>query len=62
MAGVVLGPSLIGVVAAPAHGPNGDPLLDLAQIGLCVLLFQVGLETKTEDARRRVSGWTISCP
>lgn len=58
-AGVVLGPSLIGVVAAPAHGPNGDPLLALAQIGLCVLLFRVGLETELDNARRVAGAATL---
>jgi Kef-type K+ transport system membrane component KefB len=52
LAGVVLGPSLLGVLSAPGQGEDGDPLFGLAQIGLCVLLFRVGLETELENARR----------
>ena len=52
LAGVLLGPSLLGVLEFPGHGADGDPLFGLAQIGLCVLLFRVGLETDLENARR----------
>lgn len=61
VAGVALGPALIGVVASPGHGANDDPLFGLAQIGLCVLLFRVGLETELDDARR-VAGLRRSWP
>jgi Kef-type K+ transport system membrane component KefB len=54
LAGVVLGPSLLGVLSAPGQGEDGDPLFGLAQIGLCVLLFRVGLETELENTRRVV--------
>lgn len=54
IAGVALGPSLLGVVTLSAHGAPGDsaPLLGLAQIGLCALLFRVGLETEFDQVRR----------
>jgi len=52
LAGVALGPSLLGVLELPHHGAGGEPLLALAQIGLCVLLFRVGLETDLENVRR----------
>jgi Kef-type K+ transport system membrane component KefB len=52
VAGVALGPSLLGVVTAPGPEANGDALLGLAQIGLCALLFRVGLETDLDEARR----------
>ncbi len=52
LAGVLLGPSLLGVLEFPGYGADGDPLFGLAQIGLCVLLFRVGLETDLENARR----------
>lgn len=51
-AGVVLGPSLFGIVELPGHEADGDPLFALAQIGLCVLLFRVGLETEFGTLRR----------
>jgi Kef-type K+ transport system membrane component KefB len=52
LAGVVLGPSLLGVLEFPSQGNDGDLLFGLAEIGLCVLLFRVGLETDLENARR----------
>lgn len=52
LAGVLLGPSLLGVLTPPQHGGAEDPLLVLAQIGLCVLLFRVGLETDLEKVRQ----------
>lgn len=51
LAGVLLGPSVMGVLAF-SHEGEGSRLLDLAQIGLCVLLFKVGLETDLASARR----------
>jgi Kef-type K+ transport system membrane component KefB len=61
LAGVVLGPSLLGVLGMPGHGEgeNADPLLGLAQIGLCVLLFRVGLETEIDSARRVAGPATV---
>ena len=39
LAGVILGPSVIGLV------PLSDAILELAEIGVALLLFEVGLET-----------------
>ena len=51
LAGVLLGPSALGLIEITGHGGEGDPLRGLAQIGLCVLLFRVGLETDLGNAR-----------
>ena len=51
VAGVLLGPSVLGVLA-PSHEAADSRLLDLAQVGLCVLLFKVGIETDLESAKR----------
>lgn len=51
LAGVVLGPSLLGVIDAPAFAESGATLPELATIGLCALLFRVGLETDLDQAR-----------
>jgi len=44
--GVVLGPSVLGLV------PLGDAVLELAEIGVALLLFEVGLETDLEELGR----------
>ncbi|HTR03839.1 MAG TPA: cation:proton antiporter [Thermoanaerobaculia bacterium] len=44
--GVVLGPSLLGWV------PLSDAILELAEIGVVLLLFEVGLETDIEELGR----------
>ncbi|MDQ2870550.1 MAG: cation:proton antiporter, partial [Acidobacteriota bacterium] len=46
LAGVILGPSLLGWV------PVSDALLLLAQIGVILLLFEVGLETDLQELVR----------
>jgi Kef-type K+ transport system membrane component KefB len=46
LAGVVLGPSVLGLV------PLSDAVLVLAEIGVVLLLFEVGLETNLEDLMR----------
>jgi Kef-type K+ transport system membrane component KefB len=51
---VLITAKLFGVLSAPGQGEDGDPLFGLAQIGLCVLLFRVGLETELENTRRVV--------
>lgn len=52
LAGVFLGPAVLGLVTDGTHGESGSALPELAQIGLCVLLFRIGLETRLDDARR----------
>ena len=44
--GVILGPSVLGLV------PIGDAVLELAEIGVVLLLFEVGLETDLEELGR----------
>ena len=46
-AGVLLGPALLGWLPSEASAGEGPGVFhDLAQIGLCVLLFKIGLETR----------------
>ena len=46
VAGVLLGPSVLGLV------PLSDAVLVLAEVGVALLLFEVGLETNLEDLVR----------
>jgi len=46
LVGVLLGPSVLGLV------PLGDSIRELAEIGVVLLLFEVGLETNLEDLVR----------
>ena len=46
LAGVLLGPSVLGLV------PLSDAVLVLAEVGVALLLFEVGLETNLEDLVR----------
>jgi Kef-type K+ transport system membrane component KefB len=46
VAGVILGPSVIGLV------PLSDAVFELAEIGVVLLLFEVGLETDLEELAR----------
>jgi len=46
LAGVILGPSVIGLV------PLSDAVLELAEIGVVLLLFEVGLETDLGELAR----------
>ena len=46
LAGVILGPSVIGLV------PLSDAVFELAEIGVVLLLFEVGLETDLEELAR----------
>ena len=50
-AGCVVGPSLLGWIA-PAQIATGTPLDVLAEIGVVLLLFSVGLETRLEDLKK----------
>ena len=50
-AGAVIGPSLLDWID-PAQIAPGTPLDALAEIGVVLLLFSVGLETRLEDLKR----------
>src|SRR5690242_9278300 len=50
-AGCVIGPSLLGWIS-PDQVMPGTPLDVLAEIGVVLLLFSVGLETRLEDLKR----------
>jgi Kef-type K+ transport system membrane component KefB len=50
-AGCVVGPSLLGWIT-PAQILPGTPLDVLAEIGVVLLLFSVGLETRLDDLRK----------
>ena len=49
-AGVVLGGSLLGVV--PSEGPAGEVVHVLAELGVVLLLFEIGLETDLREMFR----------
>ncbi|OOG56363.1 cation:proton antiporter [Rhodanobacter sp. C03] len=50
-AGCVIGPSLLGWIT-PEQTAIGTPLDVLAEIGVVLLLFSVGLETRLEDLKK----------
>ena len=50
-AGCVIGPSLLGWIA-PEQIVSGTPLDVLSEIGVVLLLFSVGLETRLEDLKK----------
>ncbi|OOG64424.1 cation/H(+) antiporter [Rhodanobacter sp. B04] len=50
-AGCVIGPSLLGWIT-PEQTATGTPLDVLAEIGVVLLLFSVGLETRLEDLKK----------
>jgi Kef-type K+ transport system membrane component KefB len=50
-AGCAIGPSLLGLIA-PDQIAVGTPLDVLAEIGVVLLLFSVGLETRLEDLKK----------
>ncbi|HKR75209.1 MAG TPA: cation:proton antiporter [Rhodanobacter sp.] len=50
-AGCVVGPSLLGWIT-PDQVATGTPLDVLAEIGVVLLLFSVGLETRLEDLKK----------
>jgi Kef-type K+ transport system membrane component KefB len=50
-AGCVVGPSLLGWIT-PEQIASGTPLDVLAEIGVVLLLFSVGLETRLEDLKK----------
>lgn len=50
LAGVLLGPAVIGILPSQIQDLEEPGLLNhLADIGLCVLLFRIGLETRLSD-------------
>ncbi|MBW2147608.1 MAG: cation:proton antiporter [Deltaproteobacteria bacterium] len=50
LAGFILGPALLGVIPSETSDPQGYEILrELAYIGLCVLLFRIGLETQLTE-------------
>ncbi|WP_266157594.1 cation:proton antiporter [Dyella silvatica] len=50
-AGCIIGPSVLGWIT-PEQVATGTPLDVLAEIGVVLLLFSVGLETRLEDLKR----------
>ena len=50
IAGVILGASVLGVV--PIDGPMADMITLLAEIGVAILLFEIGLETDLKEMFR----------
>lgn len=50
IAGVLLGASFLGVV--PAGGPGGEIIHVLAELGVVLLLFEIGLETDLKEMFR----------
>ena len=63
LAGVLLGPTVLDVLAWPMF-TGGEPLLpllrDLAEIGVLLLMFVAGLETDVEQMRHvgKVAFWS----
>jgi Kef-type K+ transport system membrane component KefB len=63
LVGLLLGPTLLDILAWPIFGANGAlaPLVsDLAEIGVLLLMFVAGLETDLNEMRRvgRVAFWS----
>lgn len=55
VAGFILGPAVIGILPSDSNGSEGYHIFqEFAQVGLCVLLFRIGLET---DPREFLSVW-----
>jgi Na+:H+ antiporter len=50
LAGILLGSSVLGVV--PSHGPGADVFHLLAELGVVLLLFEIGLETDLRELFR----------
>ncbi len=50
LAGVLLGPTALGII--PAAGGGAEALAILAELGVLVLLFEIGLETDLREMRR----------
>ncbi|MCG3147742.1 MAG: High-affinity Na(+)/H(+) antiporter NhaS3 [Verrucomicrobiae bacterium] len=51
-AGLLLGPAALAVIPSAAADPTGRTLIEeVAHLGLCVLLFEIGLKTRFENFR-----------
>jgi len=57
LAGVLLGSSALGLI--PAAGPTAEIITVLAELGVLVLLFEIGLETDLREMRK-VGGPAVS--
>jgi Kef-type K+ transport system membrane component KefB len=57
LAGVLLGSSALGLI--PAAGPIADVITILAELGVLILLFEIGLETDLREMRK-VGGPAVS--
>ncbi len=57
LAGVLLGSSALGLI--PATGPTAEIITILAELGVLVLLFEIGLETDLREMRK-VGGSAVS--
>ena len=49
MAGVVLGGSMLGIVPVDPGDPYGSIVHVMAEIGVAILLFEIGLETDLRE-------------
>lgn len=49
IAGVVVGSSVLGIVPVDTHDPYGAMVHVLAEIGVAILLFEIGLETDLRE-------------
>ncbi len=67
LAGLLLGPTALNVLGWPVFAPVGgvpvlDTLLDLADLGVILLMFIAGMETDVEEMRRvgQVAFWSAT--
>jgi Kef-type K+ transport system membrane component KefB len=52
VAGVLIGPALLGWIPAVTEAPEAISVLEaIAELGVIILLFAVGLETRVGDLR-----------
>lgn len=50
-AGIALGPAVLRFIAGPSTDPSYELISEVGHLGLCVLLFQIGLHTRFVDLR-----------
>lgn len=64
LAGILLGPALLAVIPSGTEDPAGRAVIEqFGHIGLCVLLFGIGMQTRVEDfrpVRRPATALTIA--